>query len=63
MIEEEARELAQMPESLESGLVNVRKDYEKDSIVCIFHVVELEDSVEEEKALVEVSYYTTNHYS
>ncbi|WP_368901071.1 hypothetical protein [Oceanobacillus oncorhynchi] len=63
MIEEEARELAQMPESLESGLLNVRKDYEKDSIICIFHVVELEDNEEEEKTLVELSYYITNHYS
>ncbi len=62
-IEEESIEQACLPESLESGLVNVRKDYEKDSIVCIFHVTELEDNEEEEKTLVELSYYITNHYS
>ncbi|MBP2079649.1 hypothetical protein [Oceanobacillus polygoni] len=63
-VEDEAVELARIPENLESGLINVRKDYEKDSIVCIFHIIELEGNEDEEnQVLIDLSYTNTNHYS
>lgn len=43
------------------GLLNVRKDYESDSIVCIFHVVENEEK--ETRGAVDIIYHGTNHYS
>lgn len=63
-IQDEAIEKVSMSESLLDGVINVRKDYEKDTIVCIFRIVENEEiEMREGWISVDLIYYMTNHYT
>ena len=63
-IKDEAIKKVSMSEGLLEGVINVRKDYEKDSIVCIFHVIKNEDmEMSDNWIAVDIVYHGTTHYS